>query len=47
MIELSKHYLVFFDVFEISITLFAVKKKHEQYLVRIDVWTESGFKIRD
>ena len=26
MIECSKHYLVFFGVFEISITLFAVKK---------------------
>ena len=38
MIECSKHYLVFFGVFKISITLFAVKKKkHEQYLARIDV----------
>ena len=45
MIECSKHYLVFFGVFEISITPFAVKKKHEQYLARIDVWTEPGFKI--
>ena len=28
MIECSKHYLVFFGVCEISITLFAVKKKN-------------------